>query len=511
MSLLNPWIFLALVPLFFLFHSINKHQRIPHIFLLFASSFFILLALARPVILNTPTKQKVHAHEYIIALDASYSMQANDIFPSRFDAAKKAIKQLLQTHPKDRFTLFVFTSNTLLISPPTTDFSITLHALNALNPHYILTKSTSLKNLFQTVAKIPMQQKKLIIFSDGGEEHNVGELAHIIKQNGIVPYFIATATTRGAALKKGNHYLKNTQGALVVSKINPVLQDLANLTNGKYYIFDKNIIQKLSDDFQDNNTKQIDANVQNYKEYFFIPLSIALILFFLAVTKFFTLFVVIFFTNFLVGQPLHAGILDFYSLLDANNAYKQHHYLKAAHHFGMLDPSVKSYYNTGCAYYKAKKYKKALFYFTQIKTPDPKLKQKIFYNIATTLAQLHRYDQAKHYYKLALSFGFDKDAEENLYRIKRLHTKKNPLQSRKNATQRSKKQKSYQENKDKQTKKTHSSSNRNGSQSSNGGGENKKQKKGSLIHKKNAHPSYTFSYKAYEKINKGYADEKEPW
>ena len=188
MSFLNSWIFFALIPLYFLYKKDSKTAKSTLFMqenrsetkqgkLLFLTLAFLIVALARPVLQNSLEEEKFDAQEYIIALDASYSMQADDVQPSRYEAAKTLIKELIHSHPKDRFSLLAFTSNTLLISPPTTDGTISTMALDALDPANILTKSTELKQLFETVSKMPLQKKNLIIFSDGGDETDVDFLA----------------------------------------------------------------------------------------------------------------------------------------------------------------------------------------------------------------------------------------------------------------------------------------------------------------------------------------------
>ena len=65
-----------------------------------------------------------------------------------------------------------------------------------------------------------MKQKNLILFSDGGDEHDIAALAKIAKQKGIIPYIVATATQKGAALKHNGKYIKNQNDAIVWSQGN---------------------------------------------------------------------------------------------------------------------------------------------------------------------------------------------------------------------------------------------------------------------------------------------------
>lgn len=474
----------------------------------------MFIAVAQPAMKNALTDEKFHSQDYIIAIDASYSMQATDLKPSRYLLAKEAIKKLLSKHPKDRFTIFAFTSNALLISPPTTDKTISVQALDALNPNYILTKSTNLSHLFMSVAKTSFKKKNLIIFSDGGDEHDVNALASLLKKNHITPYFVATASQKGAALKKDGKFLKNALSSLVISKINPIIKDMISLSNGHYYeLKNMSSIDSLSHDLQtDTSATPLTIQIQSYKELYFIPLIIAFILYFMAITKLHQLY--IFLPFLLFPYKANADLLDFYYLKSAKSSFKEAKYHEAALFFKEMQPSVKTYYNLASAYYKAKQYKNALGYYSQIRTTNAKIKANIYYNMANCAVKLGKFDKAKIYYRYTLILHEDKDALYNLHLIRELKTTSNPqTHSQKSSSQQKDKSEEKQNKSNSKKNKGASSSNRNSQQSTNGaGGEKKKNKTGSIIKKKNKkNNNYKMSYKAYEIINKGYADEKEPW
>ena len=516
MTLLNIWILFGIIPLYYLY---KKHTTATkQIKLLYLSLLFMFLAIARPVYENAYVKKNFNSHDYIIALDVSFSMQANDIKPTRYTLAKEAIKRLIRSDPKDRFTLFAFTSSTLLISPPTTDYKISIMALDALNPKYILTKGTNLKNLFTTVAKLPMKQKKLIIFSDGGDEHDLQTVALIAKKNSITPYIVATATTKGAALKKDGKYIKNTNNSIVISKINPMLKDLASINRGKYYHLNTlDDITTLSNDLQTEQTKKETIEVKTYKELFFIPLLFSILFFFFAVTKFGQKFFLLLPLLLLSPLPSKAGSLDFYYLIEASHAYSTKHFKKSATIFTKIAPSPKSYYNIATAYYKAGAYKKAMKYYTQIRTQDKNLKYKIYYNLGNTAVKLKRYDKAKRYYIYALALHEDTDALYNLNLLKKLHLKTKKDRDKivpQSQTNSQKKKLQRDENKREKAQNNKSKNSSKNSSSSGGTTLNNKKPKEKIQKQKAAKKrktNYRFTYKAYEKINKGYTDEKEPW
>jgi len=526
MSFLYPFVFFLLIPLYFLYaqnYSGHKHKQREKA-LLFLSLFFITLALSRPVIPNAINKQKFDAEDFIIALDASYSMQAKDLTPSRYEVAKKSLKEIIQTLPQNRFSIFAFTSNAILISPPTTDTAISIMALDALEPKFILTKGTSILELLKTISKTSFKEKNLIIFSDGGEDHNLEGLVKLAKDSNIIPYVIATASEHGSILSKNDKRIKDENGNLVISRINPILKDFALLSAGKYYRLknsNNNIAKRVINDInkREKRSEKSEINVLSFTELFQIPLLISIILFILSITKLHQLY--LFIPLLFLPHQAKAGLLDFYYLKSAHNSYKNADYLKSAKEFEKLNPSVESYYNQAIAFYKAKHYRDAVDIFAKIKTTDTKLKQNIYYNMGNCAVRYKKYARAKIYYQKALNLGYDKDSYENLlllYKLKPQEEKELTNMLRKKEVQKktgASKKKDIQKDKDKQssTKNASSSSNQKSALKSNGSANSKKKKIQEANKKTNKtiESKYKVGYRAYELINKGYTNEKHPW
>ncbi|WP_428738951.1 vWA domain-containing protein [Sulfurimonas sp.] len=486
MSFLSPWILFFLIPLA-LYYKKTKQEK-----LLIFSLFFIIIALSRPVLTHVPTHEKFDAQDYIVAIDVSYSMQGDDLKPSRYVVAKQAIKTLLQNSLHDRFTLFAFTSNAMLISPPTTDSRLSINALDILNPDYILTKATSLKSLLTTVSKTSFETKHLIIFTDGGEEHKLQKLVTLAKHNRIIPYVVAVGTSEGATLQKDGKILKDEHNNLVISRINPMLKDFAYQSGGKYYTLessDADVVSQILSDLSanDKNLENSEVEVLSYIELFWIALLGAIILFFIRVTKFHTYFALASLLLFVDTPKLQAQIFDFYHFDKAQIFYEQGEFILASQELLKVSPSVSSYYNLGVIYYKNKQYKKALQYFSKIKTSNPTLKQNIYYNMGNCAFKLEKYSRAKIYYKKALSLGFDQESYENLMLIYKYN-----LQDKKDLTSLLPRQNTKQNTQESKQKKAKKKSDTNSTQTS-------------------SNANYKIGYKAYELINKGYTDETHPW
>ncbi len=515
MSFIYLWVFIFFIPIYLLYMTKrveNDKDKIRQVSLLYLSLIFAILALSRPVIEDSLSEQKFNAQDFTIAIDASYSMQATDIQPTRYDGAKRVIEEILNANTKNRFSIFAFTSNAMLLSPPTTDNALSLIALNALNPEYIMSKSTSLHSLLQTIEKSSKESKKIILFSDGGEENNLDELLAISRDNHMTLYIIGVGSTKGSTLIKDTKVLKDEQDNIVISRVNPILKSLALGSGGQYYELNSNIddiVKEIISDI-DSDTTKINSSIQvkGYTELYFIPLIIAIVLFFTAVTKTITLLPIVLLV--LLPYPSHADVEDAYRL------YDEQKYEESALEFKLLTPSVESYYNSGVAYYKAKRYRDAIKIFSQIKSTNPELKQKLLYNLGNCAFMLKKYDRAKIYYEQSLAFNDDADSISNLkliYKLK-LESKKDVSTMLAKKTSDKKRDTAQDYVKKQKTDSSSSKSNQTSYQSSDGSSMSKKKKEQNQQQRKNKNTTQTnfkLGYKAYELINKGYTNEQRPW
>ncbi len=535
MMFLNPWAFILILFVLWIFKGIlfhkaytsddafsKEHKRYhKQTRLILLALLFTLFALSRPALTNEISQEKFDANEYIIALDASFSMQMDDVKPSRYEVAKNNIIALLNRDTNDRFTLFAFTNNPLLICPPTTDKEIAISALNALEPKFILTKSTSITSLIERVATLDQEHKSLIIFSDGGEEYNLKQLLHIAKESAMTLNIVAVASTKGAVIVKDSKVIKDENSHLVISRINPILKNLAQQSGGFYFQLNTNsdISAQIYSKMQAKNldAKELSTEVVSYKELYYIPLLMAFITLLIALTKLQRYLP--FLTLLLLTLPytkVEASLFDFYYVTIAKKAYSNHDYIKAQKYFKKLTPSQYSYMSIANAYYKNKQYKHSLRYYSQIKSKNPQIKSKIFYNMANAAFRLKKYQRAAVLYKQSLALNYTQEADENLMKLYKCNCISNVNVSDMLPTADSKKVKNItkqidnkKEDKDSGGSSSGKQRDAQGSQGGAGGKSKKKsENRATLQGKKN---KFKMGYNTYELINKGYVNEKHPW
>ena len=516
MTLLYPSVLWLLVPLaLLLWKSTKSVQMLTHSVIL----MLLVVALARPVQEEVLQESNIEAKDIIIALDVSYSMRATDLLPTRYDFAKETIKKLLAKNPSDNIMLMAFTTNPLLLSPPTTDHALINIALESLNPTFILTKGTSLKRLFTRLSQMHLAHKNLILITDGGEESNLDALVPLLIDSQVSLTVLALGSTQGTTIKtEDGTLLKDAQGNLVLSRINPLLKALAAQTGGNYLTASSSTeatAAALDDVLSQNDIqKQLIQKMQrHYAERYQFVLVLALLLFLMVHTRAVKYLVLLF---SLLGLQAQASVLDIYHLKQAYSAYKKEDFGTASKRLKQIaEPSLQSQLALGNSAYKEGAYKKAIAIYRVIHSTAIPVKQQLYYNIATAYAKLEAYDKAKMYYTKTLQLGEDEDALFNLKLIALLSDKKeaglgiaHPKSQNANAS------KSQSQESDKEERREDKQSSSGGA----GGAEREKQqekkeedKENKRLNADNDRKQHPLGSKVYDLINKGYIRETQPW
>jgi len=514
MILLYPSFLWFLIPLGLFFFYYKRRSLFVKVHLIIL--ILIIITLSRPAIEEGMQESSIDALDIIIALDVSYSMKAKDISPTRYDYAKRMINAFLKANSKDNIMLIGFTTNPLLLSPPTTDHTLISMALESLNPKYILTKGTSLKKLFAKLASMKQTNKELILMTDGGEGESVEDLAVQLKKTDLRLTVVALGTQTGTTIQKEDGtMLKDKEGNLVVSRINPMLKKLTAEVNGNYVTISGSAestaekLQALMHN-KERKTEQIKKMQYNYTELYQIPLLLAALLFLMLHTRASKYLLILF---ALSGMQAEASVWDGYYLHKAYNAYHAQDFNASRRALSAVEKvSLQSRIAEANSYYKLGNYKKAIARYKSVHSTKPKIKQMLFYNTANAYTLLKEYDKAKIYYTKALQFGDDADALHNLSLVALLEQKakadlgiSHPKSQNSDASK-SESQESSDEKKGRDEDQPSSGSGT--------GGESKeeksdKEKKRLMLDKDTK--AQPLSSKVYELINKGYIRETHPW
>ena len=172
-----------------------------------------------------------------------------------------------------------------------------------------------------------IEQKNLILITDGGDKFELDKLAGIIKGKTKTFSIVAVGKRDGSTIiKDDDSLLKNSEGDLVISRINPQLKMLAGLLDGNY-IEVTNSVSKDVDSLEKKLKKSDEIffkKEHKYIELYQIPLFFAMVLFFMLHTKWVKYLLIV-----LVATNLHAKPTLQSEITKANNHYKHKEYEQA--------------------------------------------------------------------------------------------------------------------------------------------------------------------------------------
>ena len=233
------------------FKSILKYLRL-------ISLLLIIIALARPQVIDTSTRVKTNSGiDIIIAIDVSASMLAKDLKPNRLDALKNVADEFIKNRVSDRIGLVEYAGESYTKTPLTTDKSIILRSLKEIKYNNIIEGGTAIgMGLATSVNRIKdskAKSKVIILLTDG--VNNAGFIdpvtaAELAKEFEIKIYSIGLGTN-GLALSpvgidsRGKFNYANVQ----VEIDEKLLTQISEMTGGKYFrATDNNRLKEIYSD-----------------------------------------------------------------------------------------------------------------------------------------------------------------------------------------------------------------------------------------------------------------------
>jgi Ca-activated chloride channel family protein len=227
---------------------IGKRRHIPPALFLVAL-LILIVALARPqTVVSLPRVEGT----LILTFDVSGSMAADDLKPTRLEAAKEVARQLVQRQPASvKISVVAFSDAGFAIQAPTNDQGAILASINRVTPQ----RGTSLgqgilaalntiavqsgqaprrySDLTPTPTPVPVGSDTstvIILLSDGENNASPNPLAaaQAAADRGVRIYSVGIGSAAGATLR--------TNGFTVHTQLDEaMLQQMAQITAGAYY------------------------------------------------------------------------------------------------------------------------------------------------------------------------------------------------------------------------------------------------------------------------------------
>ncbi len=225
---------------FFLFRKVLKTA------LLILALFCLALALARPQWGEAPQAVAQEGRDVLIALDISRSMLAQDIKPSRLEAAKSKIKELVSRFGGERVCLMVFSSVPFIQCPFTTDIGAFTTFWILWMPNDMLGTTAldaALEKAIETFNEVPARKHKIMVIFTDGEDFSppLMGMEEKIKNSGLSVFTVGIGTPEGAPIPltdeqgKPVGHLMDEKGSVVITRLNePLLKKLSAQTGARY-------------------------------------------------------------------------------------------------------------------------------------------------------------------------------------------------------------------------------------------------------------------------------------
>lgn len=203
----------------------------------------VILALARPI---APLPVPASRVTVMLSIDVSRSMLADDMPPSRLEAAKTAAKEFVHALPAGvKVGVVTFSSFATLVIPPTADRQRVLDAIDLLNVEAATAIGDGLlEALWALPGRVrpsepftraqppqePVLPGTVVLLSDGQSNRGVipQDAAQIAREQQVKVYTVGIGTPEGTFLTLGGR-------SIWVRLDEDTLREIAEITGGVYY------------------------------------------------------------------------------------------------------------------------------------------------------------------------------------------------------------------------------------------------------------------------------------
>ncbi|MFO7660732.1 MAG: VWA domain-containing protein, partial [Candidatus Cloacimonadaceae bacterium] len=212
------------------------------IILLLAALVFIIIALVRPQWDSETQDIRRSGLDIAICIDASKSMDATDIAPTRLQRAKDQIAAFIDEQKGDRVALIPFAGIAFVQCPLTDDYDAAKMLLGSLSTNSIPVWGTDIGRALEVASGVFDKNTKtriVILISDGEDlsEAAVKE-ARSLAQKGIIIYTMGVGTPEGAVVKlSADDAIEGRGQEEIISKLdNKTLERIASVTGGEFFM-----------------------------------------------------------------------------------------------------------------------------------------------------------------------------------------------------------------------------------------------------------------------------------
>ncbi len=206
-------------------------------------------ALAQPQCGSHSELTKRRGIDVVVAIDASKSMLARDVQPSRLERAKLELTTLLDELKGDRVAVVAFAGDAFIQCPLTSDYAAAKMFLRAIDPEAMPQGGTNigaallLSRQLLDSADRGAKDKVVVLISDGEDlEGEIAEGVDAMKEANVKVLAVGIGSETGEPipiLNKRNElvgYKKDENGTTVMTRLDRAgLERIAEATDGKFF------------------------------------------------------------------------------------------------------------------------------------------------------------------------------------------------------------------------------------------------------------------------------------
>ena len=252
-------------------------------------TLLVLFALRGPSVSQGLEEVKVRSKDIFFCIDASRSMDAIDIRPSRLERLKLELRAVITALRGNRMGLIIFSSEAFVQCPLTYDVSALVLFLDALRTELVPGGGTDFgtaldlaaKKLAPATAEHRRPTAQAVVLISDGEDfgEDTSEAIDQLEEEGIKRFALGIGTTTGGTIPEGRGLKRDRAGKHVRTQLkNESLKEFAQ----KYFEINEKInqegqlvaaLKEMKGTVQENRTQ---VNEQNVYQYI---LGVAVILF----------------------------------------------------------------------------------------------------------------------------------------------------------------------------------------------------------------------------------------
>lgn len=236
---------------------------------------FVIVAAARPQWGEKLQVVRGRGIDIVIALDASRSMLASDIAPSRLARAKTQISSLLDNLASNRVGIVAFAGDAQVLCPLTPDVEAAKLFLDIIDPDNMPKPGTNIPRAVEVATALfdPYEEtsKALVLITDGDNlEGDASAATRAAIASHVQVFAVGVATPEGSTVPDtrtpGASYQKDEKGNVVVSRLGePMLLVMAKATGGRYFRSESINLGELVESLEQIQKKAIGGG--EYVEY----------------------------------------------------------------------------------------------------------------------------------------------------------------------------------------------------------------------------------------------------